>query len=359
MNEARKQLWLDYLQSLMIAFGFSTIFTVVTVAASRSSNKPFPVPWWLLLTFPGFLFGTGFFLMGAVRSRIRLKTFLLNVIAQTGLIAVTLAVCMVLFLWFSASILSGETLFSKQILTFVARVTLVDMPVWFLLGIVLAFMVNSFFQISRKLGPGVLWNWVTGKYYTPREEELVFMFLDLKDSTTLAEQLGNLKFSALVRDFFRDLTLPVLECKAAVSHYIGDEAVIYWKPGAGLEKARCIDLFYKFRAALDERGAYYLKEYGTVPRFKAGLHLGHVVATEVGEVKSEIVFHGDVLNTTARIQGLCNESGENLLLSKELLDRLTLPAGLQATSIGLQHLKGKEHPVEVFAVRQSESSGQR
>jgi adenylate cyclase len=35
---------------------------------------------------------------------------------------------------------------------------------------------------------------------------------------------------------------------------------------------------------------------------KAGAHVGRVVATEVGTIKSEIVFHGDVVNTTARVQ---------------------------------------------------------
>jgi adenylate cyclase len=45
-------------------------------------------------------------------------------------------------------------------------------------------------------------------------------------------------------------------------------------------------------------------EYGMVPTFKAGIHAGDMITAQIGELKSEIVHNGDVLNTTARIQAL-------------------------------------------------------
>jgi len=52
--------------------------------------------------------------------------------------------------------------------------------------------------------------------------------------------------------------------------------------------------------------AYYLSKYGRVPVFKAGIHGGKVMALEVGSVKKELAYLGDIVNTTARIQGECN-----------------------------------------------------
>jgi adenylate cyclase len=45
-------------------------------------------------------------------------------------------------------------------------------------------------------------------------------------------------------------------------------------------------------------------------------------------VKREIVFLGDTVNTAARIQELCRETGDRVLASGELIDRLDLPRGI-------------------------------
>ena len=48
-------------------------------------------------------------------------------------------------------------------------------------------------QIDQKYSPGVFWEILTGKYLKPRNEKRIIMFLDLKDSTRIAEQLGHEK----------------------------------------------------------------------------------------------------------------------------------------------------------------------
>src|SRR6185436_2281787 len=55
-----------------------------------------------------------------------------------------------------------------------------------------------FLQINQLLGEGILWKFIGGKYHQPREEERIFMFLDMKSSTTIAEQLGHVRFYALL-----------------------------------------------------------------------------------------------------------------------------------------------------------------
>ena len=204
-------------------------------------------------------------------------------------------------------------------------------------------------QIRRKLGPGVMWNWVTGKYHRPREERRVFMFLDLKDSTPLAERLGPVEFSALVQDFFKDVGWAVEATNATVSHYIGDEAVIVWPVEKAFKDLNCIRLFFRTKKEVDDRTDYYKKRYGVVPSFKAGVHIGEVVSAEVGLEKSEIVYHGDAVNTTARIVGQCSALGCDLLVSADVAAKISGP-DYRLTSFGAQPLKGKSEAVEIFGV---------
>lgn len=222
-----------------------------------------------------------------------------------------------------------------------------------LLTVCITFVITAIQQVSRKLGPGVLLNWLTGKYHSPVEEERIFMFLDMKDSTSLAEQLGNLKFSALVRDFFAMMGGPCAKHHAMVSHYIGDEAVISWQVSKGVSNSNCIQFFFAFEREIATHAKHFKDSFGVVPGFKAGLHVGPVVATEVGDAKSEIVFHGDVMNTTARIQGLCAELGESLLISGDLrriLGDSNPEAGFTFTPKGTHQLKGRAQPVELYGV---------
>ena len=65
-----------------------------------------------------------------------------------------------------------------------------------------AFTVNLIFMMRRMLGPNVLSNFFSGRYYKPVEEERIFMFLDIVSSTTIAEQIGHANFHMLLNDFF-------------------------------------------------------------------------------------------------------------------------------------------------------------
>ena len=97
---------------------------------------------------------------------------------------------------------------------------------------------------------------------------------------------------------------------------------------------------------------YYLKEYGVYPEFKSGLHIGPVITGEMGEIKKDIVYHGDTINTTARIQAECNHFNQRMLISKDLNNELDLKGYYNLESMGNIHLRGKEIELELFAVKE-------
>lgn len=215
-----------------------------------------------------------------------------------------------------------------------------------------SFGFNFLKQVSRKFGPGNLRRLLLGKYYHPRRENRIFLFLDLKSSTTHAERLGHRRYSSLIQDCFRDLAV-TLEHRAEVYQYVGDEAVLSWEAGVGLDQLNCLRAFYRFRDQLQARARHYERLYGFVPEFKAGGNIGEVTGVEVGEIKREIAFHGDVLNTAARIQALCNEYREELLISEYLHRALPPAPDFTFRRMGTMQLRGRQQPLDVYAVRRS------
>lgn len=284
-------------------------------------------------------------------NRLRLPYFVAGVaVSYLAMVFLGFATSLALYLWVTEGIppWSGPTLVVLARLLASPSVT----P-WVGGALVIALAVTFLHQVSRLMGPGVMAQWVTGRYRTPCEEERWFMFLDMRDSTSLAEQLGDVRFSLLVQEFLGDLSGPVLATGGEVSHYIGDEAVLTWRPRGKGAGARCLNCFFLFGDALERKRAGYEAKYGLLPRFKAGVHFGKVVATQVGEIKAEIVFHGDVLNTAARIQAQCDALGADFLVSEEAWHRVEPKDRLIAKDHGEVSLKGKLAPVRVFEVARS------
>lgn len=207
---------------------------------------------------------------------------------------------------------------------------------------------------NDKFGPGVFLNMLLGKYRKPREEERILMFLDLKDSTKIAEYLGHEAYSKFIQDCFSDLNSVLKKFQADVYQYVGDEAVLSWTTKKGFRKNNCVNLFFAFQDKLEKRKAYYEGKYKSLPKFKAGIHCGKLMIAEVGTIKKELAFHGDVINTASRIQGLCNTFNSELLVSKHLLERSFITLKYAADFLGDLELRGKEKALKVYAITKKE-----
>lgn len=302
----------------------------------------------------GLMIGTVFYAVGRVfdTPAIRRRPYWVMIALQ----ALTGLACVLLVL---VGVRLREIVASGDALTFAAfqaRLLTVNFVVVLTYYLVVSFAFVFVSQIDRKFGPGVLRRLVAGTFYHPREIELIFMFLDLKDSTTHAERLGHLEFASLIQDCFRDLSV-VSEYGAQVYQYVGDEAILLWEVAEGLEHANCLQAYFAFGRQLAGREDYYESRYGLAPQFKAGVSVGPATALEVGEIKREIAYLGDVLNTTARIQGQCNAYGESLLISEALRDRLrSVPERLDIDPVGVTELRGRAEAVQLYRVRERQAA---
>ncbi|MCF0052670.1 adenylate/guanylate cyclase domain-containing protein [Dyadobacter sp. LJ53] len=215
-------------------------------------------------------------------------------------------------------------------------------------------VITQFYaEFSQSIGPGTLSNFFLGKYHHPVEEERIFMFLDMKSSTTIAENLGHVRYFEMLKEYFFDLSVAVIDYAGTIYQYAGDEMIVSWKLKDGLINNNCIECFFAMKHALKKQEEKYNSNFGILPAFKAGLHFGMVTAGEIGSLKKEIVFTGDVLNTSARIQGLCNHFNADLLVSDDLVKILQLPAKYEIKSVGENLLKGRNKKIEIFSISAS------
>lgn len=271
------------------------------------------------------------------------------------IIASTLGIYLVLMLfislpasWFYFSIsVDDTTAVSDRMWAYISGYGyLKDLVFW---GFVILITVISV-TIQDKYGPGTLRNLLLGKYHRATRENRIFMFLDMKDSTTIAEKLGEEKFFNLIADCFEDATNPILWNKGQIYQYVGDEIVITWTLKDGLEDVHYLRCFFDIEEALEQRRSHYESEYGLMPTFKAGAHEGLCITGEMGVIKKEISHYGDVLNTTARIQGKCNDFGASFLVSESLLEISGQNVPFNVQKLGPVSLKGRVATVDIVKV---------
>jgi adenylate cyclase len=125
----------------------------------------------------------------------------------------------------------------------------------------------------------------------------------------------------------------------------------------GIADARCVRACFEALERLEALGPVYRREFGAPVACRAGLHCGPVVAGEMGTIKKEIVLLGDTVNTAARIEEFCRQSGHRVLASADLVDRVALPPDIDKRPLGELHLRGKERNVALYALAKHPAAG--
>jgi len=227
-----------------------------------------------------------------------------------------------------------------------------DLPRIVGLAFVVSLLFGAIFEFRRLVGGRVLGSFFLGTYHRPRLEQRIVMFLDIAGSTALAEQLGEVRVHDLITRFFFDIDAPIADHDGEVRAYVGDQVIVSWplskKPTRNAGWLRC---FYAAQDAIDTRAPAYIREFGVVPRFRAGVHAGSVVVSECGDAKRQIAYFGDTMNVAARLCEHCKATGEALVASADLLRCTAVPPGFIAGDAADLLPRGRQTPVDVHAIR--------
>jgi adenylate cyclase len=361
MNSRAKIRLKEWMLIILAWIGIMYFYNIITIWGYRSFLKDNAITEYydsglvhFELILQGIIFGVLFALINTAtdKTEIRKKSFGAVILIKSLLYLLSFATAGVLtYLVYEAFGLMTEKMWHET-LSLITPMNVLSMSIYFVTAILL---MNFILQINKKFGPGNLWKMITGKYHSPRDDKKIFMFMDLQGSTTIAEKLGHNKYSQLMQNCIYDLTEILLKYKASVYQYVGDEVVLTWDMKTGLENLNCIKTYFAFEKKLKLQKDFYLKNFGTVPFFKCGIDCGEVTVAEIGELKREIAYHGDVLNTAARIEKKCTPLNRKMIVS-EYLEK-ELPAELNGFSkelIGEIELRGRKGKLNLYSINYDE-----
>lgn len=224
---------------------------------------------------------------------------------------------------------------------------------WIFIGLLLlaSLTINFFLHLRLVVGGDHLRAIFTGRYREPVLQDRVFVFIDLVDSTAIAQALGALAFTHFKHDFFTDLSDAVLATEGLIVQYVGDEVMLTWETSDARATGGPLDFVRLAHERLAAREGYYLETYGFVPRFRTGVHCGRVVVSEVGDIRRDIVYSGDVVNTAARLLQACRPNGHAILISREAHDLMPVAFRQNFVAREALELRGRSDLLDVYAER--------
>jgi len=277
------------------------------------------------------------------------STLLLNFVVKT-LWLLLLAFLMNCFIHFSYSLWILGHSFGASVDNLVSDLlyspwVLQKIPSWLLIFVLLQLTV----EMMKKYSPGIFFDVLLGKYRHPIVEKRIIMFIDLKDSTPIAEKLGHVDYFRFIRRFINYVSNALIQHNGRIYQYVGDEIVVSWLCTPKNAK-RCIEALIETRKLLQKNGEAFRRDFGIIPEFRVGIHIGEVTVGEIGIIKKDLAMSGDTMNTTARIRSACSELNQKFIVSKDVIDTLDFK-DWQSESLGIVDLKGKTSGVELFALK--------
>ncbi len=220
-----------------------------------------------------------------------------------------------------------------------------SMPAVFAITVVTVLIL----RVVSFLGARNLWSLLIGRYHRPVFEKRVFLFIDLKDSTSITEELGAQRAREFISRFLFDISKPVTDHRGDVYKYMGDGVIATWEWNEALANANVIRALRAAQKSLDERGPAYEKEFGRRPAFRAGVHGGDVIVSEQGDLRRAIEYNGDNINIAARMEQKAKDHNLPVIISGVLADALKAGA-VPLTRVGEETVKGISKPIALFTL---------
>jgi adenylate cyclase len=215
------------------------------------------------------------------------------------------------------------------------------------------FLSLIYAAISENLGHNILKNFFTGRYHTPKVEKRIFMFLDMKNSTAIAEKLGHVTYFQFLRKYYESHSDSIINHLGEVYQYVGDEIVLTWELKKGVQDNHWLRCYFELKKNLNALRSSFENEFGVTPDFRAGVHVGEVTTGEIGALKKEIVYTVDVLNTAARLQNLCKEYSADLIFSEDINGLIYKQNENPIKPLGKILLQGKSNTTTIYTIENS------
>ncbi len=226
------------------------------------------------------------------------------------------------------------------------------------LPLVIAFSVIGIvvMRTVHFIGIENLFHLMIGTYHRPVIEEKVLLFLDINNSTGLAERLGAIQIKSLVGKFLFDVSKPITDYGGEIYLYKGDGLIALWNWNEAIRGNRILRAIDAVFASVRREEAVYQRQFGVVPRFRIGVHGGEVVVSEQGDTKRAIGVYGSTINIAARMEEAAKAHHVACAISGDVVQALS-DGEPQLLPIGDEQVKGMSVEIPIFEYRVNDETG--
>ena len=183
--------------------------------------------------------------------------------------------------------------------------------------------------------------------------EAVLLYADLRSFTPLADSLPGAELLALLDGCFDCMVRPVNRHGGEVLKFLGDGLLAIFRLKERQQAMTCSSALAAASEALDLMelfAAERLKEGKPTPGLDIALHVGTVQYGNVGtDTRLDFTVIGPAVNEAARIEVLCKELGQSLLMSATFAEAATANRA-HLVSLGRHRLRGVREDTELFGL---------
>jgi adenylate cyclase len=189
-----------------------------------------------------------------------------------------------------------------------------------------------------------------------QERYLVSLFVDMRDSTKLAEHRLPFDTVFIVNRFLGAVSQAVIECGGQPNQFVGDGELALFGLSTGPRTAcrQALRAAAMIAANVEELNQFLDHDLREPIRFGIGIHGGEVIIGDIG-YRDHMVFTalGDAVNVAARLQEMTKSIGCEVMLSEELRVTAGLPDdGLPQHEV---EIRGRAKPMMVRSVANAEA----
>ncbi len=179
---------------------------------------------------------------------------------------------------------------------------------------------------------------------------MIILVSDIKGFTRLSEVIPHDELAQAIGSWYSYCDQVLTEHGAAIDKFIGDAVLAYWTDTSPNARQWALSAARYLRESCDlihEEMKWTFERYNVEFTSGVALHMGEVSWGQLGQ--GGLTMLGDAVNTTFRIQALTRQVGSDVLVSAEFLKGWK--EGMKhVRPLGTHALKGKQAPVDIFAV---------
>jgi adenylate cyclase len=190
------------------------------------------------------------------------------------------------------------------------------------------------------------------KRVQPRKTDVTILFSDIRGFTTISETLDAQELAELLNGYLTEMTRIIFRNQGTLDKYIGDAVMAIW--GAPFDEpnhaTKCCNAAVAMLARLADLQVAWREQKKPVLEIGIGINTGIASVGNMGSsLRHGYTAIGDVVNLSARLEGLNKEYGTRILASEFTRAQVT-DEGIVFRELDLIRVKGKLRPITLFEV---------